>query len=112
MNQTLQRIQSMLLAQHAALTQALGQTTDANRAKAILGEMEEVLHRINLVQSLIFTQTTQQLSDMLPDITSANAALTTAIQSIGDITGFLKAASGFLTFVDQAIDLAKVAAAA
>jgi F0F1-type ATP synthase delta subunit len=111
MNTTLQQIQSALLAQHAALSQALGQTTDPTTAKAILGEMQEVLHRINLVQNLLFTAASQQLTNLLPGIAQASSALTAALKSISDVTGFLKAASSFLQAVDQAIDLAKIIAA-
>jgi hypothetical protein len=107
MNPTLQQIQAMLLAQHTALCQKLDQTTDPDQAKAILMEMQEILHRVDLVQNLMFRQTSQTLDNTLAGIKQANDALTKSLQSIGDLGTFLNSISNFLKCVDQAIDFAK-----
>jgi hypothetical protein len=110
MNPTLQQIHGMLLAQHNALAQALDGTTDPDTAKAILMEMQEILHRIDLVQNLLFTQTSKQLDATLAPITKANDDLTQAVQSINNFGAFLTSTANFLKFVDQAIDIAKMVA--
>jgi len=100
----------MLLAQHAALAQTLGQTTDADTAKALLMEMQEVLHRINLVQNLLFSDASQQLDATLPAVSKANNDLTKSLKSVADLTEFLRSAANFLQCVDQSVDLAKMLA--
>jgi hypothetical protein len=111
MNQTLQQIHTLLLAQHNALANLLDSETDPIKAKAILMEMQEVLHRIDLVQNLLFRQSSQQLDDTLAGIQKANDALTQAVDTFNDLTSFLSATTKFLTAVDQAIDIAKTLAA-
>jgi len=111
MNTALQQIQGLLIAQHAALSKLLGQTTDPNTAKTILMEMQEVLHRINLVQNLLFKQASDKLNALLPGIQQANTALTTSLGNVSNVAGFLSGCSSFLQGVDQAIDLAKSLAA-
>jgi len=107
MNTTLQTIQSLLIAQHTALSQLLGQTADPDAAQTILMEMQEVLHRINLVQNLLFKQASDKLNDLLPGIQKANTALTASLGDISNVAGFLSSCSSFLQGVDQAVDLAK-----
>jgi hypothetical protein len=111
MNTTLQQIQGLLIAQHTALSQLLGQTSDPNAAQAILTEMQEILHRINLVQNMLFKQASDELNAMLPGIQKANTALTTSLGNISNVAGFLSACTSFLQGVDQAVDLAKSLAA-
>ena len=100
----------MLLAQHMALSQALDAATDIDKSKAILMEMQEVLHRINLVQSLLFSQTSKQLDAMIAGINKANTALTASLQDINNVADFLTSTANFLKGVDQAIDIAKALA--
>jgi inorganic triphosphatase YgiF len=111
MNTTLQQIHALLIAQHTALSQLLDETEDPDTARTILTEMQEVLHRINLVQNLLFEKASDELDALLPGIQRANTALTTSLGDIANIAGFLSAASSFLQGVDEAIDLAKTLAA-
>src|SRR5947209_3344033 len=104
MNPTLQQIHAMLLAQHNALAQRLDATTDPDQAKVILMEMQEVLHRIELVQNLLFSESSKKLDGTLPGIKQANDDLAQSIQGISNLADFLKSASAFLKGVDQAID--------
>jgi hypothetical protein len=110
-NQTLQQIQAILLAQHAAFSQLLDSTSDPTLARGIVMEMQELLHRINLTQSLLFTQSSDRLTEALPAIRQANAVLTTAIQQTSSLTTLINASSTFLRDVDKAIDNAKAMAA-
>ena len=111
MNQTLQKLHGMLLARHTELSQTLDGITDPAQAKAIIMEMQEILQRIDLVQNLLFRQTSEQLDATLPGITKANDALEKSIQSIDDIGAFLSATANFLKYADEAIDIAKALAA-
>jgi hypothetical protein len=111
MNQTLLDLHDMLLARHTDLSQTLDGITDPAKAKAIIMEMQEILHRIDLVQNLLFRQSSQQLDATLPGITKANDALAKCIQSIDDVGAFLTATANFLKFADKAIDIAKSLAA-
>jgi len=101
----------MLLAQHVALAETLGQTTDPDTAKALLMEMQEVLHRINLVQNLLFNEGSESLDAKLPAVSKASNDLSKALKSVDDLTEFLGSAANFLQSVDQAVDLAKMLAA-
>jgi hypothetical protein len=111
MNKTLQELHDMLLARHTEMSQSLDGITDPAKAKTIVMEMQETLHRIDLVQNLLFRQSSQQLDATLADITRANDALEESIQSIEDIGAFLNATANFLEYADKAIDIAKSLAA-
>jgi len=111
MNQTLKELHDMLLARHTDLSQALDGVTDSAKAKAILMEMQEILHRIDLVQNLLFRQRSQQLDATLVGITKANSDLAKSIQAIDDLGAFLTASANFLKYADEAIDIAKSLAA-
>jgi hypothetical protein len=107
MNKTLQELHDMLLARHTEMSQTLDGITDPAKAKTIIMEMQETLHRIDLVQNLLFRQSSQQLDATLAGITWANDALEKSIQSIEDIGAFLTATANFLKYADEAIDIAK-----
>ena len=111
MNKTLLDLHDMLLARHTDLSQTLDGVTDPATAKAIIMEMQELLHRIDLAQNLLFRQSSQQLEATLPGITKANDALAKSIQSIDDVGAFLTATANFLKYADEAIDIAKSLAA-
>ena len=101
----------MLLARHTEMSESLDGITDPARAKTIIMEMQEILHRIDLVQNLLFRQSSQELDAKLPGITKANDALVESLQSIEDIGAFLNATANFLKYADEAIDIAKSLAA-
>ena len=111
MNQTLLDLHDMLLARHTDLSQTLDGITEPAKAKAIIMEMQELLHRIDLAQNLLFRQSSEQLEATLPGITKANDALAKSIQSIDDLGAFLSATANFLKYADEAIDIAKSLAA-
>ncbi|HEX4342385.1 MAG TPA: hypothetical protein VH255_03285 [Verrucomicrobiae bacterium] len=110
-NPTLQQIQAMLLTQSNALKKAFDDANDANTMDTIMTQKKEVLHRIDIVQNLLFKQSSQALAATLPGITTANDALTKAISGINDIAAFVTSASNFLQAVDQAITIAKALSA-
>lgn len=110
MNDTMKEIHGLLCAQHNALAKELEDVTDSAKAQAILTEMQEILHRINLIQRLLFIKSSKTLDKMLGKITDASNALTKEIKKIDKVVDFVKGVSQFLSYVDKAIDLAKTVA--
>ena len=110
MNDTLKQIHDLLVAHVDALSNAIDQTDDTNAAKQLLLEMDEVTHRINMTQSLLFRAESSELDDYLGQIKKANQALTKAVNSIKSVAAVMQKTTTFLTYVDQAIDLAKTLA--
>jgi hypothetical protein len=111
-NPDLLTIYNSLCTQQAALYAEIQQTTDQPLATTISTEIQEIGHRIILVQNLIFTADSTQLTIMVATVQTASKNLAQAIAQIGQAAGFLNSVSTYLADVDQAIDLAKTLAAA
>ncbi|HWW00222.1 MAG TPA: hypothetical protein VNZ64_11045 [Candidatus Acidoferrum sp.] len=107
MNQDLLQLHAQLLAQHQALYERLDEVTDATAAKIIITEMQEILHRIDLVEGLLFRQTTGALQESLQKVDAADTELTDALSSVNAAADIIAGVSKYLAVVDQAIDLAK-----
>lgn len=107
MNDTLQATRDLLQQQIDTLNVKLDTITDALVARKIALEVQEMTHRINIIQSLQFDQASQELAAKLPAIRSAHAQLLSSIQTINNVSAFVSAAATFLGCVDQAIDLAR-----
>ncbi len=112
MNTDLQQLHDQLLAQHQALYQKLDEVTDPAAAQAIVTEMREILHRIDLVQGLLFRESTTALLNSLKKVDAADTRLTGTLSSVSTATDIVEGVSKFLAVVDQAIDLAKTLAPA
>ncbi len=110
MNQELQVLHDTLIAQHQALFKKLDDANDPGEAKMIVTEMQELLHRIDVLQGLLFRQTTAALKNSLRKVDEADTELTQALKSAGTAAEIIKGVSKFLTVVDKAIDLAKTLA--
>jgi archaellum component FlaC len=110
MNDTLKQIHDLLVAQVDALSSAIDGTDDTNTAKQLLLEMDEVTHRINIIQSLLFREESSELDGYLDQIKKANQSLTKAVNSVKSVADVMQKTTTFLTYVDQAIDLAKTLA--
>lgn len=111
-NQSLITIYNSLCDQQDALSTAIQQTTNQQQAIAISTEIQEIAHRIILVQNLMFAADSTELASMAVSVQAASKNLTQAITQIGQAAGFLSSVSNYLNDVDQAIDLAKTLAAA
>jgi uncharacterized protein (DUF885 family) len=110
MNETLKEIHDLLVAQVNNISKAIDQADDNNVAKQLLMEMDELVHRINLIQNLLFTQASAQLDNYSKSIKDANEELTKAIKSIKTVADVIAKTTEVLKYVDQAIDLAKTLA--
>ena len=109
-NSTIRQIHDLLVARVQQLSQIMGETIDPVAANKILTEMQELVHRIDISQNLIFTKGSDELTNSISDINKANVSLKEAIDHIQEIAKFLNATTEFLKLVDQALDLAKTLA--
>ena len=109
-NQSIKQIHDMLVAQVQNLSRVLGETTDPNVAQQIFIEMQEITHRVDLSQNLLFAQGSAALTASLEPIQKANNSLTASIAGIQKAANFVNGAAELLTYVDQALDLAKTLA--
>ena len=76
-------------------------------ADAILAEAQEVLHRINLTQNLLFVALKPALAAAVGKVKDADTKLKKDLQDIADTAKFIDKVTGFLGCVDKAIDIAK-----
>lgn len=107
MNPTLVQLQDRLLRLHRKLRDQLDETDDAAAREALLREMVEVTHRIQLVGGLLFVEQAEALDAAAAKVAKAVKATNAAIQQVADLTAFLAAMTAFLALVDETIDLAK-----
>jgi len=110
MNQELNKIHELLVSQHETLYDKLDTAPDDEAMQSILTEMKEIRHRIDLVQTLLFRETTQALATAVKKVNDADTELTDALSSAQSAAEIVKGVSSFLKLVDQAIDLAKTLA--
>ncbi len=111
MNDTLADLQDRLVRLHARLRDRLGATDDDAERQALVTEMTEVTHRVQLVGGLLFAAEADELDAKVREVKAATKAVNAAIARIGGLKDLLDAMSGFLGLVDEAIDLAKTLAA-
>lgn len=107
-NTDLDEVRDELVAANEQLKKSLDTMTDPDLAQAAVTEMGEVLHRIDLVQSLLFTAASDKIAVAVAKVHDANTALTASLSSITSVTSLVKSVTSFLTLVDKVIDLAKV----
>ncbi len=108
MNQSLRDLQVLLAGQVQELSRRLDDVSDPGQAQAILGEMQEINHRLTLVGGLLFREQSQQLEKKVEAVRQAKGRVDQALQEISRLADFLKAFSEFLALVDKAIDCAKL----
>lgn len=106
-NDSMRELQSTLLRQFKKLHDSLDDVTDADRAQAIVREMQEINHRIALTGSLLFAEQAEELDGKVAEVRKAAGKVNAAIAKLKNLRAFLDAVSEFLGLVDQAIDLAK-----
>ncbi|MDR3436703.1 hypothetical protein [Telmatospirillum sp.] len=107
-NQDLDSLHHTLLALNGWLSDKLGTITDAALAQAVVTEMREVVHRIDLVQGLLFTAASDRIAAEVKKVTDASGGLDGALGTATSVTEVVNTMTSFLTLVDTAIDLAKV----
>jgi hypothetical protein len=110
MNPDIAQIHQLLLARHGALAEQLGSETDPAKAGAIFGELQEILHRVNVAQSLLFRQSVQSMAAQVKRVREADAKLNQALKTARTAQRIIQATSSFLERVDRVLDFAKTLA--
>lgn len=85
-------------------------TPDAATRQALITEMTEVTHRIQVVGGLLFAAQSDELCESVDAVRKGTKAVNAGIAGIADLAAFLGAMNAFLGLVDDAIDLAKTLA--
>jgi hypothetical protein len=98
----LQKKYDDLLAKRDALP-----ASETQMDRAIALELDELLHRLDLLENLRIMATTDQLKAAILAVRKSDEQLTGELQTITDAKRFLDSMSAYLGVVDQAIDLAK-----
>jgi hypothetical protein len=111
-NPDLSKLQKILIATHQQLSDTLADTADPDTAEAIVKEMREVLHRIDLVHSLLFTEVSNEIAATTAKIEDADEELQSTLEGITKAVTVVTAVTKFLGVVDEAIDVAKLVAVA
>ena len=106
-NESMRDLQNTLLRQFKKLHDSLDDVTDADRADAIVREMQEVNHRIAMAGSLLFAAQAQELDGKVAEVGKATRKVNAAVADLKNLQAFLDAMTEFLGLVDEAIDLAK-----
>ena len=110
MKDPLKQIHDLLVDQIDNISAAMDTNTDPAISKSLLLEMNEITHRLNIVENIMFTGTSKTLECYLSQINAANETLAKSIKRIENVATFVNDATEFLKYVDQAIDLAKTLA--
>jgi gamma-glutamylcyclotransferase (GGCT)/AIG2-like uncharacterized protein YtfP len=111
-NADLKSMHGGLLALNQKLSNSLDDITDAAMARAVVTEMREIVHRIDLIQGLLFAASAKKISDAVKAVDQANEQALKSLDQIKTVTGVVRTVSGVLTLVDKAIDIAKTLAIA
>lgn len=107
MNESLVALQDVLVKQHKRLRDAIPGAPDAAARQALLTEMAEITHRVQVTGALLFCRQSRQLAAKVDAIRKASVRVKEAIDEIASLTAFVGGIGVFLTLVDDAIDLAK-----
>jgi hypothetical protein len=107
-NEAMRELQNTLVREFKKLNDSLDEVTDAEVARGIVREMQEVNHRIALAGSLLFAGQAKELDEKVAEIGKATRKVNAAIANLKNFEAFLGAISEFLGLVDEAIDLAKL----
>lgn len=107
MNESMADLQDLLMRLHKRLRARLEETEDEADRKALLTEMAEVTHRIQLAGGLLFAAQAQELETRVAAVRKGTKAVNSAIAEFEGLKSFLDSMKGFLSLVDEAIDAAK-----
>jgi gamma-glutamylcyclotransferase (GGCT)/AIG2-like uncharacterized protein YtfP len=111
-NADLKSMHGNLLTLNQKLRNSLDDITDAAMAQAVVTEMREIVHRIDLILGLLFAASAKKISDAVKAVDQANEQALKSLDQIKTVTGVVRTVSGVLTLVDKAIDIAKTLAIA
>ncbi len=99
-----------LMKAHDELHGRRAKTGDPELAAAMLTELREITHRIDLVQSQLFTEQSDRIAQSAAKVNAASTDLQQALKTVTRVKDLVSACTSFLKVVDRAIDLAKTVA--
>lgn len=108
LNPDIRSLHQSLIQRHQTLSDLLGQATDIDDARAILGEMQEVSFRITVAGNLLFKRTTDKIDESIQSVLAAGEAIDASLREADKIRDIIKATSKFLGLVDKALDAIKL----
>lgn len=106
-NSSLTDLYNTLVEEHDQINTLRANEDDDDMRDAMMNEMMEITHRIDLVQSQLFTEDSDAIDNAVAKVDTAKGALDAALGSITTLKSFVNACTAFLKIVDSAIDLAK-----
>lgn len=109
-NTSLIALYKILRRAHDQLHERRSATGDPELADAMLTELREITHRIDLVQSQLFTDQSERIAKGVIKVEKANVELEGALKKVTRVRELVSACTSFLKVVDRVIDLAKTIA--
>src|SRR5262245_29957908 len=107
MNEALVSLQDLLVKQHHRLRDRLEEAKKEEVRSALIREMGEITHRVQLVGGLLFAAEAEKLDAKVAEVRKGTAMVKAALDNLKELQGVLDAVTGFLELVDEAIDIAK-----
>ena len=95
MKDPLKQIHDLLVDQIDNISAAMDTNTDPAISKSLLLEMNEMTHRLNIVENIMFTGTSKTLEGYLSQINAANETLAKSIKRIENVATFVNDATEF-----------------
>ncbi len=106
-NESLTDLYNTLVEAHDQINVQRMKSDDDDLRDAMRTEMMEITHRIDLVQSQLFTKQTDAIDKGVAKVDGAKADLDTALKNVIGLKSFVNSCTAFLKVVDTAIDLVK-----
>lgn len=106
-NPSLTDLYDTLVKAHDQINAQRVATDDDDLRDAMLTEMMEITHRVDLVQTQLFTQDSDAIDRGVVKVDAAKSDLDAALNGVNSLKGFVNSCTAFLKVVDTAIDLAK-----
>jgi len=111
MNKDLEKTHKNLLQVHASLFKRAKKATTREEFQALTNEMQEVLHRVNVLQRQLFVQSTAAITQRVEALAQIEASVKQKIKEAESTQKLLQDLTRYLAKVDEIIDLAKSLAA-
>ncbi len=107
-NPSVQQVHALLVARVADLATRVGASTDPVVARALVGEMSELVHRIDMLERVLFASASAALSALVPAIEDADRALGSDLAALSSAAQVVNGVTALLAGVDRLVDLAKI----
>lgn len=107
MNKDIEQIHRNLLQVHADLFKRCKKAKTREEFDAMNNEMQEVLHRVNLLQRQMFADSTAKITTRAEALSGIAQKINQRLKEAESAKQVLQELTGYLAKVDEIIDLAK-----